>query len=510
MAVTKIWPVKDSLSRLIEYAENPEKTAFESLETVMAYAGDEDKVIYEKGEKCYLVTALNCRGNALESMIKVQKHFGTRGENIAYHAYQSFKPGEVTPEQCHEIGVKLAEKLWGNRYQVLVATHTNCSHLHNHYVISAVSFRNGKKLDTGNNYWGRVLSPASDALCREYGLSTLGKRRKAAPRVLYMDEKKGKKTPYRLMFDALKATLRLATSNGDLQKYLYDMGYELDIKKAKMKSRFAKKWVSLKTLSDTFGEDCMPSDFEFFYEKNEMDYEKGRLGCERSYVWEMKRRQEKNGVYHSRDWTEHGSLDPYPGHLNTLAKVLEVFMFLMGWKTPNVLLIGAKTSYTPLSPEMKAEMRDERKKVQMYSKTAVIIGREKLETGEEALNYLEKIDIKIHELVKERKKLYYQAGKQENGEDKLHYLAQINLINQQLKTYRYEKKCIYNLLERCDIMKEMIDNEMQMRREKREREFKKDVPVAEKPRDERSEELEYYPRYTPTEKPKRKRDDFER
>ena len=44
--------------------------------------------------------------------------------------------------------------------------------------------------------------------------------------------------------------------------------------------------------------------------------------------------------------------------------------------------------------------------------------------------------------VKERKKLYYQAGKQENGEDKLHYLAQIALINQQLKTYRYEKKCI--------------------------------------------------------------------
>ena len=250
MAVTKIWPVKDSLSRLIEYAENPEKTAFESLETVMAYAGDEDKVIYEKGEKCYLVTALNCRGNALESMIKVQKHFGAKGENIAYHAYQSFKPGEVTPEQCHEIGVKLAEKLWGNRYQVLVATHTNCSHLHNHYVISAVSFRDGKKLDTGNNYWGRVLSPASDALCREYGLSTLGKRRKAAPRVLYMDEKKGKKTPYRLMFDALKATLGLATSNGDLQKYLYDMGYELDIKKARMRSRFTKRWVSLKTLSD--------------------------------------------------------------------------------------------------------------------------------------------------------------------------------------------------------------------------------------------------------------------
>ena len=59
-------------------------------------------------------------------------------------------------------------------------------------------------------------------------------------------------------------------------------------------------------------------------------------------------------------------------------------------------------------------------------------------------------------------------------------------------------------------MKEMIDNEMQMRREKREQEYKKDVPVVEKTRDERLEEREYYPRYTPTEKPKRKRDDFER
>ena len=112
----------------------------------------------------------------------------------------------------------------------------------------------------------------------------------------------------------------------------------------------------------------------------------------------------------------------------------------------------------------------------------------------------------------ELKKLAATALKQieDKKYDKLHYHAQIDLINQQLKTYRYEKKCVYNLLERCDIMKEMIDNEMQMRREKREREYKKDVPVAEKPRDERSEEREYYPRYTPPAKPKRKRDDFER
>ena len=118
----------------------------------------------------------------------------------------------------------------------------------------------------------------------------------------------------------------------------------------------------------------------------------------------------------------------------------------------------------------------------------------------------------ITKIVKDGEVLYQHdlESVQESSEDKLHYLAQIDLSNQQLKIYRYEKKCIYNLLERCDIMKEMIDNEMQMRREKREREVKKDVPVVEKPRGEWSEKREYYPRYTPPAKRKRKRDDFER
>ncbi len=169
------------------------------------------------------------------------------------------------------------------------------------------------------------------------------------------------------------------------------MGYNLDIKNARMKSRFSDKWVKLRTLSDTFGEELMPSDFEFFYEKNEMDYDNGRLDGERSYAWEMQRRREKNGVYSSAwDWSTHGSIDPYPGQLNTLATILEVFMLLMGWREPNVILIGSKTPYTPLSPEMKAELRNERKKAEMYSKTAVIIGREKLETGEDVLVYMAK------------------------------------------------------------------------------------------------------------------------
>ena len=80
-------------------------------------------------------------------MTAVKERFGKAGGNQAYHAYQSFKPGEVTPEQCHEIGVNLAKTLWGDRFQIIVTTHLDKSHLHNHLVINSVSFKDGKKFN---------------------------------------------------------------------------------------------------------------------------------------------------------------------------------------------------------------------------------------------------------------------------------------------------------------------------------------------------------------------------
>jgi len=68
-------------------------------------------------------------------MRAVQKRFGKTDGVVALHAYQSFREGEVTPEQCHKIGVALARKVWGKRFQVLVATHMNTDNLHNHFVI---------------------------------------------------------------------------------------------------------------------------------------------------------------------------------------------------------------------------------------------------------------------------------------------------------------------------------------------------------------------------------------
>ena len=124
MAVTKIWTIKDSLQRVLDYAANPDKTEYDALAQTLHYAENDAKT--KLNESAQLVTGIHCRVNhAWEDMRAVQERFGKTDGVVALHAYQSFREGEVTPEQCHEIGVALARKVWGKRFQVLVATHMN-------------------------------------------------------------------------------------------------------------------------------------------------------------------------------------------------------------------------------------------------------------------------------------------------------------------------------------------------------------------------------------------------
>ena len=166
MATTKIWPVKDSLKRLVDYASNPDKTTDDDLAAVIKYAMNGDKTAGVNEKACY-VTGVNCIAEtALEEMLSVQNHFGKTGGNVAYHCYQSFKPGEVTPEQCHRLGVELARRMWGDKYQVLVATHLDRDHLHNHLVCCSVSFIDGKKFNDNKGAYARFRR-LSDEICQD-------------------------------------------------------------------------------------------------------------------------------------------------------------------------------------------------------------------------------------------------------------------------------------------------------------------------------------------------------
>ena len=149
MAVTKIWPVKGRLDAVIRYAGNEEKTRLsdltclsagkDDLGDVLQYAANDTKTTRKSQ---LFVSGVNCVPEiARQQMELTKQQFGKTGGTVAFHAYQSFRPGEVTPEQCHAIGVELAKRVWGDRFQVLVATHLNTDCCHNHFVINSVSLR---------------------------------------------------------------------------------------------------------------------------------------------------------------------------------------------------------------------------------------------------------------------------------------------------------------------------------------------------------------------------------
>ena len=211
MAVTKIWAIKDSLQRVLDYAANPNKTEYDALAQTLHYAENDAKT--KLNESAQLVTGIHCRANhAWEDMRAVQERFGKTDGVVALHAYQSFREGEVTPEQCHEIGVALARKVWGKRFQVLVATHMNTDNLHNHFVINSVSYVDGKKYEQRRSQYAEFRA-ASDKLCREYGLSVVEQPKAKEP------------ARYARMREAIDQACEDASTAKDFHRALYRQGY---------------------------------------------------------------------------------------------------------------------------------------------------------------------------------------------------------------------------------------------------------------------------------------------
>ncbi len=150
MAITKYKVIKKNLEAVINYAKNGEKT-----------------------ENGILVSAINCLPEtAYTQMMLTKKNFHKEGGRLGYHIIQSFEGKEISPEKCNKIGVELAKELWGDKYQVIVCTHTNKNNVHNHIVLNSVSFIDGTKYHNSNVEIA-LLRETNDDICRKYGLSVV-------------------------------------------------------------------------------------------------------------------------------------------------------------------------------------------------------------------------------------------------------------------------------------------------------------------------------------------------
>ena len=104
-------------------------------------------------------------------MCDTKDYFRKKDGILAFHGYQSFKEGEVTPDIAHEIGVKFVSEIFKD-YEVVVATHQNTNHIHNHFIINSVSCKDDKKYNNNRTNLAK-LRQISDSICAEYGLSVL-------------------------------------------------------------------------------------------------------------------------------------------------------------------------------------------------------------------------------------------------------------------------------------------------------------------------------------------------
>ena len=231
MAVTSLWPVKSRLRQVIDYARNPEKTteagfaaqaALHAIDGVVEYAADTVKT-----ERRSYVTCLHCTDeeHAAAEFWETKQFWRKTGGRLCFHGYQSFQADEVDAETAHEIGVKLARTLWGDRFQVVVATHCNTGHYHNHFVLNSVSFVDGRHFDNRPEDY-RAMREASDALCREYGLSVIREPRGRGKQYSeWAAERNGKPTHRGMIRADIDRAVAASTTERGFMRVMQEMGY---------------------------------------------------------------------------------------------------------------------------------------------------------------------------------------------------------------------------------------------------------------------------------------------
>ena len=235
MAVTKTHPIKSTLKTAIDYICNPAKT-----------------------DGSLLISAYGCSAETADiEFAWTRQHAIDKGENLGRHLIQAFAPGEVTPEEAHQIGLELAKEILGGKYEFILTTHIDRGHIHNHVIWNAVSFTDHKHYHSNKRSYYEIRR-ASDRLCKEHGLS-----------VIVPGQEKGKSyaehqairdgTSYKAK---LKSTIeRLLPACADLEDLLHRLqeeGYE--IRRGKYISCRAsnqERFTRLKTLGIDYTEEAL-------------------------------------------------------------------------------------------------------------------------------------------------------------------------------------------------------------------------------------------------------------
>lgn len=404
MGYTKIFAIRQRLDKTVAYAANEEKTR---LDRLVDYAANPDKTEMRLYESC-----INCQsvGSAYKEMMFTKEKWGKKDGVQGYHIIQSFKPGEVTPEQAHTIGMEFTQKLFGDRYEAVVATHLNKHHYHNHIVINSVSFVDGKKYHSNQKSYFQMLRAESDRLCREHGLLVIKPQAKGKQYPEWEAEQKGTGTLRSAIREDIDAAIRYSYTMEDFWTLLQKQGYR--IKRSEQRkyivllSPGAKRGVRLTSLGKGYGEEEIAA----------------RIRRQRDKGPPVKPRVEPPRRIRMRGSTKYIPKKKVKGFMALYFKYLYL---LRGAQQPRV----RRPSYI---------MREELIRLKRYQQQFRYIQSNHIETAGDLTGRAERIEQELLRLQNERRPLYglRKSGKEEELEEINKKIAQFNAAMKKLRLER--------------------------------------------------------------------------
>ena len=355
----------------------------------------------DKTEEFFYVSGINCEiETALQQMNQTKRLFNKTKGILGFHGYQSFKEGEITPELAHEIGVKLANEMWGDKFEVVVSTHLNTKHLHNHFIVNSVSFVDGMKFYSNRSSTAR-LREISDDLCKEYGLSVLDEKPTSKGRIYFPYYLKN--TNRNNYYEKTKRDIDIAIAKSSNYKefieILSSMNYEVQNRYGKLSVRNLdyKRNIRIE---------------RYFGEEYSIDNIKSRI-LEEEYIENVS--QNNKGFYKkSFSHKYHGIVALYRYY----CYLLKVY--------PN----KKYNNYTYI--------KDDVMKLEKYNLIIRMFDREQITDDESFRKYEIMINNKYDDLINIRKKLRKQFSSINNEQEKIRIMKKIKEINEELPKLKKE------------------------------------------------------------------------
>lgn len=430
MATTSIWAIKERLDHVIDYTTNPSKTseeAYSELHKVIEYA----KASYKTEEQLY-VTAINCDKDSIhEDMMRTKRRYSKTNGILGFHGFQSFAKGEVTPEIAHEIGVRLANELWGDRFEVVVTTHLNTNHIHNHFCLNSVSFRDGKKY-YNNRHTYALMRETSDRLCEEYRLSVIKEKPCGKHNIdytKYYKEQVKKSNYHTIAKEDIDYAIGQAYSYKDFLSILNKMDYTVENRYGKLSVRKEPYKKNIR-IERAFGDDYKIENIEKkIYETQAIrePFPEARAKPKRYRMvknQKLKNRKKAKGI-----------------------KALYLhYCFLLKVYPKNKKM---KQSYSK-------ELREEIKKMDKISNEARLLCRKNIQSSQELSAYKKSLILDRKENKAKVENLWRKNRKTTNESDKQKNYEEIKVLQNEIKKLNEEIDLIEDIETRVQKIKEII------------------------------------------------------